>query len=164
MNTQQIESGLAEMKTHLELLDSTIEAKKKRKSELKQFVTEDAALNHEIGRLKKDRNAVHSKVTWLAEFFKTINGGVLPNALNGPLFQQKDDKQPASVEFIGYQEVAGGEHKAMFNVVFETYQTTLVDSTLVKRGIAVPAHPSLRQWQKSRKAAEPVKAAEGVEA
>lgn len=89
-NNQQnrnIEAGLQSLKTTLDLLDSNIDRKKKRKAELRTLVAEDTRLNKEIGILKKQRREAKAHLDFLIDFFKQINGGSFPDGIY-PLFAQ----------------------------------------------------------------------------
>lgn len=61
-----------------------------------------------------------------------------------------DLKNP-SARFVGYQQLHGGEYEAMYEVSgLPGYSgpTTLLERTLLVKGIAVPAHPTHEQWSR----------------
>jgi hypothetical protein len=132
-----MESILVHLKTTLDLLASTIEAKKKRKAELKDFVAEDARLNKEIGSLKKEHRIVKARLDWLIGYFREANSGQFPDSIY-PLFALDTVR---SVRFIGYQELQNHERMAMYEVDYGSYQTTLLEKTLQQRGIPYPPPP-----------------------
>jgi hypothetical protein len=162
MDIQGIQSAIASMKTHLELVESTIEQKKNRKAELKQFVREDKEINGRIGELKKERRELKAKLDHILDFFKSVNDGKSPDAILGPLFAERttEEEQPALVEFIGYQDLGLGRgHEAMFTVHYDMdRQTSLLKRTLERKGIPIPQHPSFDEWSQSKSVVEEMEA------
>lgn len=151
MDAEKIQQALGGMKTELELIDSTIERKKNRKAELKEFVREDQEINKQIGVLKKRKRELRARFESILDFFKEV-GGETPSSILGPLFGQSEE-QPLAVEFIGYQELSDrGRYEAMFTLHYsDDRHTSLLKRTLEKRGISVPAHPSFEEWAAQRK-------------
>lgn len=65
------------------------------------------------------------------------------------------ESKKVTATFVGYQALAkNGVYVAMYEVAgLEGYSspTTLLEPTLRKKGIAIPAHPTYEHWKQQRK-------------
>lgn len=57
------------------------------------------------------------------------------------------EELPRWVKFVGYQDLGGGKTMAMYQVSYDGYTTSLLESTLTKRGIPIPDHPDYTTWK-----------------